>query len=112
MIIQGRYWAPLPLMATGAACVAAAALALQLPETSCRPMPQTVSDAEALIIDTSLWRWVCMMVMAVNVSVVFFCMPCLIFNPLSAADVYIRQILQFPKRLQSMSFIFLVVLTL
>jgi hypothetical protein len=28
-----------------------------------------------------------------------------IFNPLSAADVYIRQILLFPKRLQSMSFI-------
>jgi hypothetical protein len=31
-------------------------------------------------------------------------------NPLSAPDVYIRQILKFPKRLQSMSFIFIVVL--
>jgi hypothetical protein len=30
-------------------------------------------------------------------------------NPLSAADVYIRQILEFPKRLQSMSFILIVV---
>jgi hypothetical protein len=31
-------------------------------------------------------------------------------NPLSAADVCIRQILKFPKRFQSMSFIFIVVL--
>jgi hypothetical protein len=31
-------------------------------------------------------------------------------NPLNAGDVYIRQILYFPNRLQSMSFIFVVVL--
>jgi hypothetical protein len=31
-------------------------------------------------------------------------------HSLSAADVYIRQILKFPNRLQSMSYIFIVVL--
>jgi hypothetical protein len=31
-------------------------------------------------------------------------------NPLSAADVYIYQILKYPKRLQSKSFVFIVVL--
>jgi hypothetical protein len=34
----------------------------------------------------------------------------LIINPLTATDVYIRQIWLFPQRIQNMSFIFIVVL--
>ncbi|CAG9782690.1 unnamed protein product [Diatraea saccharalis] len=56
IVFSGRLWAPLPMVTVGALCVAASALALLLPETKGRAMPQTIRDAELLIVHGSLWK--------------------------------------------------------
>lgn len=42
-----RFWAPLPLILFGGLAFLAGALVMFLPETSGRPLPQTIEDAIA-----------------------------------------------------------------
>ncbi|CAH0406204.1 unnamed protein product [Chilo suppressalis] len=56
IVFSGRFWSPLPLLIIGGLCFVASVLSLLLPETMGRAIPQTVLDAEQLIIDGSLWK--------------------------------------------------------
>ncbi|XP_026764743.2 organic cation transporter protein-like [Galleria mellonella] len=54
IVFLGRYWQPLPLLLFGLMCVVSGAIALLLPETKGRAMPQTIAEGERLVRETVL----------------------------------------------------------